>query len=72
MRISDRPGGLHAVTQILAEKRANILQVFHQRSSLKAALGETEIDVDMETKGPSHTMEILQALKERGFQVNRE
>jgi threonine dehydratase len=72
IKISDRPGGLHAVTQIFAEKRANILQVFHQRSSLKAALGETEIDVDMETKGPHHTMEILQALKERGFQVNRE
>ncbi len=69
--ISDRPGGLHSVTSILAEKRANILQVFHQRSTLKAALGETQIDVDMETKGPEHTLEILQALKERGFQVTR-
>jgi len=70
--ISDRPGGLAAVTQILAEKRANILQVFHQRSTLKAAMGETEIDVDMETKGPDHTMEILNALKERGFRVSQE
>ncbi len=69
--ISDRPGGLAAVTQILADKKANILQVFHQRSTLKAAIGETEIDVDMETKGPEHTLEILQALKERGFQVSR-
>lgn len=69
--ISDRPGGLHAATEILAKTRANILQVYHQRLTLQTAIGETQIEVDLETRGPEHTREIMEALKERGFQVTR-
>ena len=69
--VTDRPGGLLAITQVLAEKRANILQVFHQRSTLKTGVGEAEVEVDLETKGPEHSEEITRALKERGFKVAR-
>ncbi len=67
--ISDRPGGLNAVTQIFAEQGANILQVFHQRASLEAGLGKAQIEVEIETRGSAHTQEILGALSQRGFQV---
>jgi threonine dehydratase len=67
--ISDRPGGLHAVTSVLAEKGASILQVFHQRSTLRASIGETEIEVDLETRGKEHTEEIIDALKAKKFKV---
>lgn len=70
--ILDRPGGLAAMTQILAEKGANILQVFHQRASLKTSFGEAEAEVDLETRGRKHTDQICEALKERGFRVRRE
>lgn len=70
--IPDRPGGLHSITQVLAEKRANILQVFHQRATLKMGIGETEVEVDLETKGREHTEEITKLLTERGFRVHRD
>jgi threonine dehydratase len=67
--ISDRPGGLAAVAQIFAEQGANILQVFHQRSSLEAGIGRAQIEVEIETRGSAHTQDILGALAQKGFQV---
>jgi threonine dehydratase len=67
--ITDRPGGLNAVTQVLADKGANILQVFHQRASLEAALGKAQLEVEIETRGTDHTQEILSALAQKGFHV---
>jgi threonine dehydratase len=69
--VSDRPGGLHSITQILAEQGANILQVFHQRASMKTGIGETEIEVDLETRGEDHTKKLIQVLIDKGFQVQR-
>ena len=68
--IPDRPGGLLSITQVLAEQRANILQIFHQRATLKTGIGETEVEVDLETKGREHTEEITRLLVERGFRVH--
>lgn len=68
--IIDRPGGLNALTQVLAEARANILQVFHQRATLHTAIGETEVEVDIETRGHEHTKEITKAIEQKGFRVN--
>lgn len=67
--ISDRPGGLNAVTQVLAEQGGNVLQIYHQRSSLEAGFGKTQIEVEIETRGSQHTQEILGALAQKGFQV---
>ncbi len=71
IKIMDRPGGLHSLTKILAERRANILQVFHQRTSLNTAMGETEVEIDIETRGHDHTSEIIDALVNNGFRVTR-
>jgi threonine dehydratase len=69
--IPDRPGGLNAITEVLAQKGANILQVFHQRSTMKTSLGETEVEVDMETRGREFTEEIIHTFTEKGFRVTR-
>lgn len=67
--ISDRPGGLHAVTSVLAEQGASILQVFHQRSTLRASIGQAEIEVDLETRGKEHTAAVIDALTAKKFKV---
>ncbi len=69
VRVVDRPGSLHFITQILAEKKANILQVMHQRANLHLAMGETEIELDLETRSREHTDSICAALRERGLSV---
>ncbi len=67
--ITDRPGGLHAVSGVFAETGANILQVYHQRSSLESGFGKAQIEVEIETRGSEHTQEILHALSQKGFHV---
>lgn len=69
--ISDRPGGLHAVTQVLAETGANIHQVFHERSHAHHKFGEAGVELDLETRGQDHATQIVSALEKRGFQVQR-
>lgn len=71
IRIPDRPGSLSAVTQAIGEKGGNILQVFHQRSSLRAAIGETFLEIDLETRGRENTEEIAALLTQRGYHVER-
>ncbi len=69
IRVADRPGGLNSVTDVFASQKANILQIFHQRSSIHTKMDEAEIEVDLETRGPEHTQQIIAALTERGFRV---
>ncbi len=69
--VPDRPGGLNSVTEILAQTRANILQVLHQRMTLHTPFGDTEIEIDLETRGKDHTEEILKALHAAGLKVQR-
>jgi threonine dehydratase len=70
--VNDRPGGLSGITQVLAETGANILEVFHQRSTLHTKFGEAEVEVDIETRGLSHTEQITARLNEQGFRVYRD
>ncbi len=64
LRIRDYPGALHAVTGILSELRANILSVLHDRAYYGVSLGETGIDVTLETRGREHIEEIEKRLAE--------
>jgi threonine dehydratase len=65
----DLPGNLNRITTVMAEKRANILEVYHDRVSPDLALRETRIDVLVETSSDEHIREIQAALKEQGFKL---
>jgi len=67
----DRPGALHALTQILARERANIVETIHNRAYYGVSLGETVIDVTLETRGATHITAISHALREAGFRFER-
>lgn len=69
--ITDRPGVLNKVTEVLGLTGANIIQIFHQRATLHTKIGEADIEVIFESKGHEHTSEIIEELKNRGFKVNR-
>ncbi|HLG19897.1 MAG TPA: threonine ammonia-lyase [Bdellovibrionota bacterium] len=67
--IPDRPGGLRTLAGILADLRANILQIHHDRASKEIALYTTGTELTLETRGKEHIDEILHTLKERGYDV---
>ena len=69
--LQDRPGALHQLTQILARERANIVETLHNRAYYGVSLGETVIDVTLETRGATHITAISHALREAGFHFER-
>lgn len=67
--IPDRPGGLQAVTQILASTHANILEIHHDRLFSHAVLGDTIIHLVLETRGVEHGADVVSALQTAGYSV---
>jgi threonine dehydratase len=62
IHLTDRPGALHQLTKIIADLRANIVETQYDRTYYGVNLGDTAIDLSMETRGPEHIRQILDAL----------
>ncbi len=71
VRVPDRPGMLAAVLAAVAAERGNVLEVVHNRAFLPGAIGDTEIALTLETRGPDHIDQITRALGARGYAVVR-
>jgi threonine dehydratase len=59
------------LTRILSRERANIVETLHNRAYYGVSLGETVIDVTIETRGSTHITSISHALREAGFHFER-
>lgn len=70
VRIPDRPGGLATLLGELAEERANVLEISHERTSVSLSVDEVEVHVQLETRGPEHAEAVLTALREHGYRVS--
>jgi threonine dehydratase len=71
VHLPDYPGALHRLTGILAEHRANIVETAYDRAYHGVNLGDTAIDITMETRGPDHIAELLSALIRAGYTHER-
>jgi len=65
--IPDVPGSLAELTQLLAEQRANVIQIAHQRTFTDLSLRATEVEATLETLGGDHTREVIAALRVEGY-----
>ncbi len=64
----DRPGVLAKITGIIGEMGGNIQHVVHDRLELDLPVKCVEYEFSIETRGPEHSQEILNALLAAGFQ----
>jgi threonine dehydratase len=71
VRLPDRPGMLARLTTQVADLRANVVEIHHERAFSKAGLGEAMVEVTLETTGPGHIEELMQSLHGLGWQVAR-
>ncbi len=69
--LRDQPGALLGLSDVLANARANILEITHHRTFTQAALGEAEVDLDLETEGAEHVKLIMKVLAEAGYEAQR-
>lgn len=68
--LQDKPGQLAKVSAIVANHRANVIEVHHARA-FSHKFGDTTLQLTLETRGPEHVEEILRALRERGYHVQQ-
>ena len=65
--ISDRPGSLAKITTVIAQTGASILQVVHDRTDLTSSVEDTEVLFTVETKGPAHSRQVLDAAQKSSY-----
>ena len=67
--IADAPGALAAVLRDIAALGANVLDVVHLRTGRELAFDEVAIEVEVETKGPEHCIDVVRHLREAGYRL---
>lgn len=67
--VDDLPGNLNRLTKVLADNRANILEVHHDRVATDLGLRQTRINFVVETTSLEHIEKIRSAFREYGAKV---
>jgi threonine dehydratase len=70
VRIGDRPGALAALLKTLADAGGNVLDVVHERTGPTLHVDEVEVALQVETRGPQHSAEMLDMLRSRGYHLD--
>jgi threonine dehydratase len=71
-RVPDRPGGLAELLNLVAGARANLVSLEHVREAVPLRVRETGVELTLETRGPTHTEEVLAALRAAGYELTLE
>lgn len=65
----DRPGELVRLLAPLSAMRVNIHDIEHHRAAWGLPVNVSEVLLQLETRGPEHSAEVLRSLREKGFSV---
>jgi threonine dehydratase len=67
--VRDVPGALAALSGLVAQYRANILHIIHERTARDVPMGYSKVILVVETRGPDQIREIQKGIKERDYPV---
>ena len=67
--VPDKPGNVAALAALIATQHANILQISQNRAVNEVELGETEIELLLETRDAGHVAAINTALRQHHFKL---
>ncbi len=71
IHLLDKPGALAELTKLIASHRANIVDTLYNRAYYGVNLGNTAIDITLETRGREQVEEMLAALTAEGYVHSR-
>jgi len=71
IHLLDKPGALAELTRLIANYRANIVDTLYNRAYYGVNLGNTTIDITLETRGREQVAELLAALTSEGYEHSR-
>jgi threonine dehydratase len=61
--ISDRPGGLEQLTHCIANCKASVVDIRHERTFSKPNFGRVTVECIIETKNRDHANEVIESLR---------
>jgi threonine dehydratase len=67
--LRDKPGQLAELLGVAASLAANVRHIVHDRDSPDRPPGEVTVEVELEVRDPAHATEVLQAYREKGWDV---
>lgn len=67
VKITDKPGGLVALLQTIAQTGANVVSVTHARQAKNCDVGACVVSMGLETHNHQHIQDIMQALQNAGY-----
>ncbi|ELZ01639.1 threonine dehydratase [Natrialba chahannaoensis JCM 10990] len=68
--LKDRPGALEKLLEIFTEYQVNIYAIYHDRTSREVEMSDTEVEIELEMRGPDHVDAFLESLREEGYVVD--
>jgi threonine dehydratase len=68
-RLQDRPGAMARLLGCVGDTGANLLDVQHVREALDLHVRETAVQLVLETRGPEHAAQVLEAMKSEGYEA---
>ncbi|ELZ08114.1 threonine dehydratase [Natrinema thermotolerans DSM 11552] len=68
--LKDRPGALEDLLDVFTAHRANIYAIHHDRTSREVEMSDTEVEIELEMRGPDHVDAFLSALRDAGYEVD--
>jgi threonine dehydratase len=71
VNLLDVPGSLWGLLGIIAEEKANILHIFHDRLAPDNPIGVSRVKLNLETRGREHAKDILGRLRQEGYKVRK-
>jgi threonine dehydratase len=71
-RVEDRPGGLARLLTRIAAVGGNLVTVTHVREAVPLHIRQTGVDLLLETRGAEHAAEIVAALEQAGYEIERD
>jgi threonine dehydratase len=67
--LRDVPGSLSSLTNLVAQYRANILHIIHERAAKEIPIGFSRVILVLETRGSGHIREIKKGVTAKGYFV---
>ena len=67
--LPDVPGSLWKLMGIIAQNKANILHIFHDRLNLENPIQVSRVKLNLETRGHDHAKELVDKLRQAGYSI---
>lgn len=67
--LPDQPNALATYLAVLSHEGVNVLEVYHERSSMKVGVGSCRVRMVVETRNHQHIQQLYRYLAEKGYTI---